>query len=140
MRMSKQTFTMIKPDAMKNGHAGAIIDRIIKEGFRIVAMKLTHLSVEKAGEFYAIHKERPFYGELVQFMSSGPIVAAILEKENAVTSFRDLIGATNPAQAAEGTIRKLFATSVGENAVHGSDSDANAIIEGNFFFSNLERI
>jgi len=138
--MSKQTFTMIKPDAMKNGHAGAIIDRIIKEGFRIVAMKLAKLSSEKAGEFYAIHKERPFYGELVQFMSSGPIIAAILEKENAVTSFRDLIGATNPAQASEGTIRKLFATSVGENAVHGSDSDANAIIEGNFFFSNLERI
>jgi nucleoside-diphosphate kinase len=138
--MSKQTFTMIKPDAMKNGHAGAIIDRITKEGFRIVAMKLTKLSSEKAGEFYAIHKERPFYGELVQFMSSGPIIAAILEKENAVTSFRDLIGATNPAQASEGTIRKLFATSVGENAVHGSDSDANAIIEGNFFFSNLERI
>ena len=138
--MSKQTFTMIKPDAMKNGHAGAIIDRIMKEGFRIVAMKLTKLSSEKAGEFYAIHKERPFYGGLVQFMSSGPIIAAILEKENAVTSFRDLIGATNPAQASEGTIRKLFATSVGENAVHGSDSDANATIEGNFFFSNLERI
>jgi len=138
--MSKQTFTMIKPDAMKNGHAGAIIDRIIKEGFRIVAMKLTKLSEEKAGEFYVIHKERPFYGELVQFMSSGPVIAAILEKENAVVSFRDLIGATNPAQAAEGTIRKSFATSVGENAVHGSDSDANAIIEGNFFFSNLERI
>jgi nucleoside-diphosphate kinase len=138
--MSKQTFTMIKPDAMKNGHAGAIVDRIIKEGFRIVALKLTRLSAEKAGEFYAIHRERPFYGELVQFMSSGPIIAAILEKENAVASFRDLIGATNPAQAAEGTIRKLFATSVGENAVHGSDSDANAIIEGNFFFSNLERI
>jgi len=138
--MSKQTFTMIKPDAMKNGHAGAIIDRIMKEGFRIVAMKLTKLSSEKAGEFYAIHKERPFYGELVQFMSSGPVIAAILEKENAVTSFRDLIGATNPAQASEGTIRKLFATSVGENAVHGSDSDANATIEGNFFFSNLERI
>jgi len=138
--MSKQTFTMIKPDAMKNGHAGAIIDRIMKEGFRIVAMKLTKLSSEKAGEFYAIHKERPFYGELVQFMSSGPIIAAILEKENAVTSFRDLIGATNPAQASEGTIRKLFATSVGENAVHGSDSDANATVEGNFFFSNLERI
>jgi nucleoside-diphosphate kinase len=125
---------------MKNGHACAIIDRIIKEGFRIVAMKLTKLSAEKAGEFYAIHKERPFYGELVEFMSSGPIIAAILEKENAVTSFRDLIGATNPAQAADGTIRKIFATSVGENAVHGSDSDANAIIEGNFFFSNLERI
>ena len=124
---------------MKNGHAGAIIDRIIKEGFRIVAMKLTKLSAEKAGEFYAVHKERPFYGELVQFMSSGPIIAAILEKESAVMSFRDLIGATNPAQAAEGTIRKLFATSVGENAVHGSDSDANAVIEGNFFFSNLER-
>jgi len=137
--MSKQTFTMIKPDAMKNGHAGAIIDRIIKEGFRIVALKLTKLSAEKAGEFYAIHKERPFYGELVQFMSSGPVIAAILEKENAVASFRDLIGATNPAQAAEGTIRKLFATSVGENAVHGSDSDANAITEGNFFFSGLER-
>ncbi len=138
--MNNQTFTMIKPDAMKNGHAGAIIDRIIKEGFRIVAMKLTWLSAEKAGEFYAVHKERPFYEELVQFMSSGPIVAAILEKENAVGAFRDLIGATNPAQAAEGTIRKLFATSVGENAVHGSDSDANAIIEGNFFFSSLERV
>ena len=138
--MSNQTFTMIKPDAMKNGHAGAIIDRIIKEGFGIVALKLTRLSSEKAGEFYAVHKERPFYGELVQFMSSGPIIAAILEKENAVAAFRELIGATNPAQAAEGTIRKLFATSVGENAVHGSDSDANAIIEGNFFFSSLERI
>jgi nucleoside-diphosphate kinase len=124
---------------MKNGHAGAIIDRIIKEGFRIVALKQTQLSAEKAGEFYAVHKERPFYGELVEFMSSGPIIAAILEKKNAVTSFRDLIGATNPAQAAEGTIRKLFATSLGENAVHGSDSDANAIIEGNFFFSGLER-
>ena len=137
--MSNQTFTMIKPDAMKNGHAGAIIDRIIKEGFRIVALKLTKLSREKAGEFYDIHKERPFYGELVQFMSSGPIIAAILEKENAVTSFRDLIGATNPAQAADGTIRKLFATSVGENAVHGSDSDENAKIEGDFFFSGLEQ-
>ena len=138
--MSNKTFTMIKPDAMKNGHAGAIIDRIIKEGFKIVALKMTKLSAEKAGEFYAIHKERPFYGELVEFMSSGSIIAAILEKENAVTAFRDLIGATNPAQAAEGTIRKLFATSVGENAVHGSDSDENAIIEGNFFFSGLERI
>jgi nucleoside-diphosphate kinase len=138
--MSNQTFTMIKPDAMKNGHAGAIIDRIIKEGFSIVAMKLTWLSAEKAGEFYAVHKERPFYGELVQFMSSGPIIAAILEKQNAVAAFRDLIGATNPAQAADGTIRKLFASSVGENAVHGSDSDANAIIEGNFFFSSLERV
>ncbi len=137
--MSTQTFTMIKPDAMKNGHAGAIIDRFLKEGFKIVALKMTKLSAEKAGEFYAIHKERPFYGELVQFMSSGPVIAAILEKENAVIAFRDLIGATNPAQAAEGTIRKLFATSVGENAVHGSDSDENAKIEGDFFFSSLER-
>ncbi len=137
--MSNRTFTMIKPDAMKNGHAGAIIDRIIKEGFRVVALKMTKLSAEKAGEFYAIHKERPFYGELVEFMSSGPIIAAILEKENAVTAFRDLIGATNPANAAEGTIRKLYATSVGENAVHGSDSDENAKIEGDFFFSGLER-
>jgi nucleoside-diphosphate kinase len=130
---------MIKPDAMKNGHAGAILDRIIKEGFRVVALKQTKLSAEKAGEFYAVHKERPFYGELVEFMSSGVIVAAILEKENAVAAFRELIGATNPAQAAEGTIRKLYATSLGENAVHGSDSDANAQIEGSFFFSGLEQ-
>jgi nucleoside-diphosphate kinase len=137
--MSNRTFTMIKPDAMKNGHAGAIIDRIIKEGFRVVALKMTKLSAEKAGEFYAVHKERPFYGELVEFMSSGPIMAAILEKDNAVAAFRELIGATNPAQAAEGTIRKLYATSVGENAVHGSDSDENAKIEGDFFFSGLER-
>ena len=129
---------MIKPDAMKKGHAGAIIDRIIKEGYKIKALKLTKLSAEKAGEFYAIHKERPFYGELVQFMSSGPIIAAILEKENAVTSFRELIGSTNPAQAGEGTIRKLYAASVGESAVHGSDSDENAKIEGAFFFSILE--
>ena len=131
---------MIKPDAMKKGHAGVILDRIIKEGYKIRALKLTKLSAEKAGEFYAIHKERPFYGELVQFMSSGPIIAAILEKENAVASFRELIGATNPAQAAEGTIRKLYAASVGENAVHGSDSDENAKIEGDFFFSTLERV
>ena len=131
---------MIKPDAMKNGHAGAIIDRIIKEGYQIKALKMLKLSAEKAGEFYAVHKERPFYGELVEFMSSGPIIAAILEKENAVASFRELIGATNPAQAAEGTIRKLFATSVGENAVHGSDSDENAKIEGDFMFSGLEQI
>jgi nucleoside-diphosphate kinase len=137
--MSNRTFTMIKPDAMKNGYAGAIIDRIIKEGYRIVALKLTKLSAEKAGEFYAIHKERAFYGELVNFMSSGPIIAAILEKENAVASFRELIGATNPAQAAEGTIRKLYAASVGENAVHGSDSDENARIESAFMFSALEQ-
>ena len=138
--MSNRTFTMIKPDAMKKGHAGLILDRIIKEGYKVRALKLTKLSAEKAGEFYAIHKERPFYGELVQFMSSGPIIAAILEKENAVASFRELIGATNPAQAAEGTILKLYAASVGENAVHGSDSDENAKIEGDFFFSTLERV
>lgn len=131
---------MIKPDAMKNGHAGAIIDRFIKEGFKIIALKLTQLSEEKAGEFYAIHRERPFYGELVSFMSSGPIIAAILEKNNAVSSFRTLIGATDPAKADAKTIRKLFAASVGENAVHGSDSDENAKIEGDFFFSGLERI
>lgn len=137
--MSNRTFTMIKPDAMKNGHAGAILDRISKEGFRIVALKMTKLSSEKAGEFYAVHKARPFYGELVEFMSSGVIIAAILEKNNAVATFRELIGATNPAQAAEGTIRKLYAASVGENAVHGSDSDENAKIEGDFFFSGLEQ-
>ena len=131
---------MIKPDAMKKGHAGVILDRIIKEGYKVRALKLTKLTAEKAGEFYAIHKERPFYGELVQFMSSGPIIAAILEKDKAVTSFRELIGATNPAQAADGTIRKLYASSVGENAVHGSDSDENAKIEGDFFFSTLERV
>ena len=137
--MSNQTFTMIKPDAVKNGYAGAILDQIIKAGFSIEAMKWTKLTADKAGEFYAIHKERPFYGELVEFMSSGPIVAAILKKENAVAEFRKLIGATNPAQADEGTIRKLYASSVGENAIHGSDSDENAIIESDFFFSKLER-
>lgn len=131
---------MIKPDAMKNGHAGAILDRIIKEGYKVKALKMLKLSAEKAGEFYAVHKERPFYGELVDFMSSGPIIAAILEKENAVAAFRELIGATNPAQAAEGTIRKQFATSLGENAIHGSDSDENAKIEGDFMFSGLEQI
>lgn len=137
--MTNRTFTMIKPDAMKNGHAGAILDKIIKGGFKIVALKQTALSLDKAGEFYAVHKERPFYGELTQFMSSGAIIAAILEKENAVADFRKLIGATDPAKADEGTIRKLFATSMGENAVHGSDSDENAKIEGDFFFSGLER-
>ena len=137
--MSNRTFTMIKPDAMKNGHAGAILDKIIKTGFKVIALKQTKLSIEKAGEFYEVHKERPFYGELTQFMSSGVIVAAILEKENAVADFRKLIGATDPAKADEGTIRKLFATSLGENAVHGSDSDENAKIEGDFFFSGLER-
>ncbi len=137
--MTNRTFTMIKPDAMKNGHAGAILDKIIKGGFRILALKQLRLSQEKAGEFYAVHKERPFYGELVQFMSSGVIIAAILEKDNAVADFRTLIGATDPAKADEGTIRKLFATSLGENAVHGSDSDENAQIEGSFFFSGLEK-
>jgi nucleoside-diphosphate kinase len=130
---------MIKPDAMKRGYAGAILDMIIKDGFRIVALKQLKLTPQKAGEFYAIHQERPFFGELVEFMSSGPIMAAILEKENAVTDFRKLIGATNPANAEEGTIRKKYASSVGENAVHGSDSDENAKIEGDFFFSALER-
>jgi nucleoside-diphosphate kinase len=137
--MSNRTFTMIKPDAMSKGHAGAILDRIIKEGYKVIAMKMTKLSPEKAGEFYAIHKERPFYGELVEFMSSGPIVAAILEKDDAVASFRKLIGATDPAKAEANTIRKLFAASVGENAVHGSDSDENAAVEGSFFFSGLEK-
>jgi nucleoside-diphosphate kinase len=130
---------MIKPDAFADGHTGAILDQMIKAGFSVKAMKLTRLTPEKAGEFYAIHKERPFYGELVDFMSSGPIIAAILEKENAVEDFRKLIGATNPAQAEEGTIRKRFARSLGENAVHGSDSNENASIEGSFFFSNLEK-
>lgn len=137
--MSNRTFTMIKPDAMRKNVQGEIIDRIIKAGFRIVALKMTQLSKEKAGEFYAIHKARPFYGELVEFMSSGPIIAAILEKGNAVASFRQFIGATDPAKADEGTIRKLYASSLGENAIHGSDSDENAAIEGNFLFSGLEQ-
>ena len=137
--MSNSTFTMIKPDATSKGYTGAILDQIIKAGFKVKAMKWTNLTPAQAGQFYEIHKERPFYGELVDFMSSGPIVAAILEKDNAVADFRTLIGATNPAQAAEGTIRKNFAASIGENAVHGSDSDENAQIEGNFFFSRLER-
>jgi len=137
--MSNKTFTMIKPDATSKGYTGAILDQIIKAGFSVKAMKWIHLSPAQAGTFYEVHKERPFYQELVDFMSSGPIVAAILEKDNAVADFRTLIGATNPAQAEEGTIRKKFAASIGENAVHGSDSDDNAAIEGNFFFSGLER-
>jgi nucleoside-diphosphate kinase len=136
---TNRTFTMIKPDATAKGYTGAILDQIITAGFSIKAMKWTKLSIEQAGLFYDIHRERPFFGELVDFMSSGPIVAAILEKENAVADFRKLIGATNPANAEEGTIRKLYAASVGENAVHGSDSDENAAIEGDFFFSKLER-
>lgn len=136
---TNRTFTMIKPDAVANGHIGAILDQIIKNGFKPVAFKYTALSPEKAGEFYAVHKERPFYNDLVKFMSSGPIVAAILEKENAVEDFRKLIGATDPAKAEPGTIRQLFAKSIDANAVHGSDSDENADIEGNFFFSAFER-
>lgn len=133
-----RTFTMIKPDAVEAGNIGAILNDINAAGFKIVAMKYTKLSAEKAGEFYAVHKERPFYGELVEFMSRGPIVAAILEKDNAVEAFRTLIGATNPAQAAEGTIRAKYAKSIGENAVHGSDSDENAAIEGAFHFAGVE--
>jgi len=130
---------MIKPDATQKGNTGAILEMINAAGFRIAAMKMLHLSAEKAGEFYAVHKERPFYGELVEFMSRGPITAAILEKDNAVEDFRKLIGATNPANAEEGTIRKRFAASIGENAIHGSDSNENAAIEGDFFFSKLEQ-
>ncbi len=130
---------MIKPDAVRNGHIGAILAKINEAGFRIVAMKFTKLSQEKAGEFYEVHKERPFYGELVDFMSSGPIVAAALEKDNAVEDFRKLIGATNPSEAAEGTIRALYATSIGENAVHGADSDENAEREIAFHFSRYEQ-
>jgi nucleoside-diphosphate kinase len=136
--MSSITFTMIKPDAVANGHTGAILEKICASGFRIVAMKMTRLSPEKAGSFYEIHKDRPFYSELVEFMSSGPVVAAILESDNAVENFRTLIGATDPAKAAEGTIRNLFAESVGRNAIHGSDSDENALLESRFFFSGLE--
>jgi nucleoside-diphosphate kinase len=136
---TNRTFTMIKPDAVADGHIGAILDIITKNGFKIVALKYTKLPAEKAGQFYEVHKERPFYNGLVEFMSSGPIVAAILEKDNAIVEFRKLIGATNPADAAEGTIRNLYARSIGENAVHGSDSDENADIEGNFFFSAFER-
>lgn len=136
---TNRTFTMIKPDAVENGHAGGILDQIIKAGFRVVSLKYTRLSTAQAQAFYAVHSERPFYGELVDFMTSGPIYAAILEKENAVSAFRELIGATNPEQAAEGTIRKRFAENIGRNAVHGSDSDENAEIEGNFFFSGFER-
>jgi nucleoside-diphosphate kinase len=135
---SNRTFTMIKPGAVRNGHIGGILEQITSAGFRIVALKYTRLSAEKAGEFYAVHRGRPFYDELVRFMSSGPIVAAILEKENAVTDFRKLIGATNPAEAEAGTIRAKYATSIGENAVHGSDSDENAAIEGSFHFAGTE--
>ena len=131
---------MIKPDAYGAGNSGAILKMIEDAGFKIVAMKLTRLTEETAGKFYEVHKERPFYGDLVKYMSSGPIIAAILEKENAVADFRKLIGATNPADAEEGTIRKIFAKSIEANAVHGSDSDENAAIEGAFYFSQFERV
>ena len=141
---TNRTFTMLKPDAVENGHTGAILEKINAAGFRIVALKKTQMTKADAETFYAVHNERPFFGELVEFMTRGPVVAAILEKENAVkdnavADFRTLIGATNPADAAEGTIRKLYATSMGENAVHGSDSDENAQIEGNFHFSGREQ-
>lgn len=136
---TNKTFTMIKPEAVENGNIGAILERINAAGFRIVAMKKTQLSADSAGTFYEVHKERPFYGELVSYMSSGPIVAAILEKDNAVADFRALIGATDPTEAADGTIRKEFAESKAKNAVHGSDSDENAAIEGDFFFTEEER-
>jgi nucleoside-diphosphate kinase len=134
-----RTFTMIKPDAVQDGNSGAILKMIEEAGFRIVALKKTQLSSERAGQFYEVHKERPFYQDLCRYMSSGPIFAAILEKDNAVADFRKLIGATNPANAEEGTIRKKFAKSIEANAVHGSDSDENAEIEGSFFFSRFER-
>lgn len=136
---TNKTFTMIKPDAVANGHIGAIINDITNAGFKIIALKYTKLTAESAGDFYAVHKARPFYGDLVSFMSSGPIVAAILEKDNAIEDFRTLIGATDPAEAAEGTIRQKYAKSIDANAVHGSDSDENAQIEGNFFFTAAEQ-
>jgi nucleoside-diphosphate kinase len=136
---TNRTFTMIKPDAVENGHIGGILNMISEAGFKIVSLKLTQLTVADAQAFYAVHAARPFFGELVEFMTRGPIVAAILEKDNAVDAFRTLIGATNPADAAEGTIRKKYAASIGENAVHGSDSDDNAAIESAFHFSGREQ-
>ena len=130
-----RTFTMLKPDSVEKGNVGPILEKITSAGFRIAAMKLTQMTTADAQAFYAVHKERPFFGELVEYMTRGPIVAAVLEKDNAVEDFRTLIGATNPAEAAEGTIRKLYAASIGENAVHGSDSDENAEIESQFHFA-----
>ena len=130
---------MIKPDAVENGHIGNILEKVTSAGFSIKALKLTQLTVDNAESFYDIHKERPFFGELITFITRGPIVAAVLEKENAVSDFRTLIGSTNPSEAAEGTLRKLYATSMGENAVHGSDSDENAALEASFHFSQRER-
>lgn len=134
------TFTMIKPDAFAAGHAGKILDKILQGGFQLKAVKIVQLSRAQASAFYDVHKERPFFNSLVEFMISGQVLAAVLEKDNAVADFRKLIGATNPADAEEGTIRKAFATSLEKNAVHGSDGDENALIEANFFFSTLERI
>jgi len=136
----KQTFTMIKPDAVEGGHTGAIIKMIQEAGFHVAAMKLTQMTAQQAGKFYEIHSERPFYKDLCDYMSSGPVIPMVLFKENAVADFRTLIGATNPANAADGTIRKLFAKSIEANAIHGSDSDENAVIESDFFFSKLERV
>lgn len=136
---TNRTFTMIKPDAVINGHAGKILDHIIQAGFKVVALKYTQLSTERAGDFYGIHRERPFFNDLVSFMTSGSIYAAILEKDNAIEDFRKLIGATDPQKAEVGTIRNLFAKSIDANAIHGSDSDENAEIEGNFFFAADER-
>lgn len=136
--VTNKTFTMLKPDSVENGNIGAILEKITASGFRIVSMKLTQLTTADAEAFYAVHNERPFFGELVNYMTRGPIVAAILEKENAVQDFRTLIGATNPAEVAEGTIRNMFAESISQNAVHGSDSDENAGIEGAFHFSERE--
>ena len=133
--MSNITFTMLKPDSIRNGNTGAILDKIVKSGFKIKAMKFTKMTNENASKFYAIHSERPFFKDLVGYMTSGPIVAAILEKDNAVNDFRELIGSTNPEEAKEGTIRNMFAKSISENAIHGSDSDENAKIECEFHFS-----
>ena len=138
--MSNLTFGIIKPDAVSKGHAGKIIDRILSNGFKIRGMKLIHQSIKQAEGFYDVHRERPFFGELTEFMSSAPCVVLALEKENAVKAWRDLMGATNPAEAAEGTLRREFAGSIGENAVHGSDSDENAAIEIAYFFSKLELV
>tara|TARA_A100000164_G_scaffold37918_1_gene28993 strand:+ start:278 stop:697 length:420 start_codon:yes stop_codon:yes gene_type:complete len=136
--MKNITFTMLKPDSVSKGNIGKIIDKIIQDGFEIVAMKYTRLSIEDASEFYSIHSERPFFGDLISYMTGGPIVAAVLKKENAVEDFRKLIGSTNPLEAEKGTIRNLFADSISENAIHGSDSDENAIIESNFHFEKDE--
>ena len=135
---TNRTFTMLKPDSVEKGNIGAILEKINSAGFRIVAMKLTQMSNQDARRFYSIHKDRPFFDDLVSYMTSGPIVAAILEKENAVEQFRKLIGSTDPTEAAEGTIRNLFASSISENAIHGSDSDENAVIESRFHFSEEE--